>query len=116
MSTEKKYKSLKEFYPYYLTEHQDKTCRRLHFTGTFLLLAVLVLTIVLQKWWLFATIPVLGYGFAWAGHFFFEKNKPATFQYPFYSLASDFIMFYHILTGQIDEKLKYARKTILGVE
>lgn len=116
MSTEKKYTSLKDFYPYYLTEHQDKTCRSLHFVGTFLLLGVLVLTFVMQKWWLFGTIPVLGYGFAWVGHFFFEKNKPATFQYPLYSLASDFIMFYHILTGQIGDKMKDARKTILGIE
>lgn len=116
MSSERKYKSLKAFYPYYLTEHQDLTCRRLHFTGTLLLLIVLATTIVLQKWILLIAIPILGYGFAWAGHFFFEKNKPATFQYPLYSLASDFIMFYHMLTGQIDEKLKDARKEILGVD
>ena len=116
MSTERKYNSLKSFYPYYLTEHQDPTCRRLHFTGTFLLLVVLGVTIALQKWILLVSLPILGYGFAWAGHFFFEKNKPATFQYPLYSLASDFIMFYHILTGQIDDKLKDARKEILGAE
>ncbi|MGN8055357.1 Mpo1-like protein [Pedobacter sp. 22163] len=53
-----------------------------------------------HNWHFFLAIPVLGYGFAWVGHFFFEKNKPATFQYPGYSLVSDFILFYDLLTGK----------------
>jgi len=116
MSTEKAYKSLKEFYPYYLTEHQDSICRNLHFVGTGIVIALFVTMLLTQIWWLFFLIPLAGYGFAWMGHFVFEKNKPATFQYPSYSLASDFIMFYHILTGQIGQQLKDARKTILGKE
>ncbi|MBI3501288.1 MAG: DUF962 domain-containing protein [Bacteroidetes bacterium] len=95
------FKSLKEFYPFYLTEHNDSTSRILHFTGTLFVFILLVAGIVLQQWWLLAFIPVAGYGFAWTGHAFFEKNKPATFQYPFYSLASDFIMFWELLTGKI---------------
>ena len=97
---EKKYQSLKEFYPYYLSEHQNPTSRLLHFLGTGLVLVVLVLGIALENYSWLAGIPVLGYGFAWVGHFFFEKNKPATFTYPFYSLASDFLLFFDLLRGK----------------
>ena len=97
---EKKYSSLKEFYPYYLTEHQNPTSRVLHFIGTGLVLVVLGVSLVMAKYIWLAAIPVIGYGFAWVGHFFFEKNKPATFTYPFYSLASDFILFFDLLRGK----------------
>ncbi len=97
---EKKYTSLKEFYPYYLTEHQNPTSRVLHFIGTGLVLVVLGLAIAMEQYIGLAAIPVIGYGFAWVGHFFFEKNKPATFTYPFYSLASDFILFFDLLRGK----------------
>jgi hypothetical protein len=97
---EKKYNSLKEFYPYYLSEHQNPTSRLLHFIGTGLVLVVLVLGIALENYSWLAGIPVLGYGFAWVGHFFFEKNKPATFTYPLYSLASDFLLFFDLLRGK----------------
>lgn len=92
--------SLKEFYPYYLSEHQHPISRMLHFTGTGLIALWAVLTIVQRKPWWLVMVPLGGYGFAWVGHFFFEKNKPATFQYPGYSLASDFILFWHLLTGK----------------
>jgi hypothetical protein len=93
-----KYKSLNEFYPYYLTEHQNTTSKKLHFIGTFLVIICLLSGLLFNLKILIA-MPFLGYGFAWVGHFFFEKNKPATFKYPFYSLASDFILFYELLTG-----------------
>ncbi len=96
----KSYKSLKEFYPFYLREHQNGTCRTLHFIGTLILLIVLIWSIYTSTWVALWSIPVIGYGFAWTGHFFFEKNKPATFQYPFYSLVSDFIMFKDLLIGK----------------
>ena len=100
MQEPKRYTSLKEFYPYYLSEHQNTTSRVLHFTGTGLLLIVVIVAVLLGKYsWLLA-VPVIGYGFAWVGHFFFERNKPATFKYPFYSLASDFKLFFVILTGE----------------
>jgi hypothetical protein len=95
-----KYNSLKEFYPYYLSEHQNPTSRKLHFVGTTLLFLILAAAIYLSNYWLLILIPVVGYGFAWVGHFFFEKNKPATFKYPFYSLASDFILFFDLLKGK----------------
>lgn len=98
----KEYKSFAEFYPFYLSEHSNKTCRRLHFVGSWGVLALLAFVIYSQQWvWLFA-IPVLGYGFAWVGHFIFEKNRPATFTYPFYSFWGDWVMFKDILTGKIE--------------
>jgi hypothetical protein len=97
---ERTYKSFKEFYPYYLTEHEDPTCRGLHFVGTFLLFIVLTWALISANYWGLLLVPVVGYGFAWVGHFFFEKNKPATFQYPLWSLASDFKLFFQILTGK----------------
>lgn len=108
----KKYTTLKEFYPYYLTEHQNPTSRALHFIGTGGLIALLLYGLFVGPLWLVALVPVCGYGFAWAGHFFFEKNKPATFVYPGMSLISDFIMFWHILTGQIGKKLEEAKRKV----
>mgnify|MGYP006285321971 CR=1 FL=1 len=105
---EKKYTTLKEFYPYYLSEHQNGTCRALHFIGTSLVFMILATALLTQKWLLLAMIPVVGYGFAWIGHAFYEKNKPATFKYPFYSLASDFILFFDILKGK--EPIRPARQ------
>lgn len=97
---EKKYTSIREFYPFYLTEHLNTTCRVLHFTGTSILLTVLVWALATQTWWALSFIPFIGYGFAWVGHYFFEKNTPATFEYPLYSLGSDFIMFKDLLLGK----------------
>lgn len=100
MAIEKKYQSLKEFYPFYLSEHRDPTCRRLHFIGTGLVIGSFLTFLITWQWIYLAIIPFLGYGFAWVGHFFFEQNKPATFQYPGYSLASDFILFWDLLRGK----------------
>lgn len=98
---DQRFESFSEFYPYYLDEHRDRNCRRLHFIGSVLVLAVLVGVMVTGAWlWLLA-VPVIGYGFAWLGHFIFEKNRPATFQYPLYSLMGDWVMFRDILIGRI---------------
>jgi hypothetical protein len=90
-----------EFYPYYLGEHSDPTCRRLHVLGTSLAIAAAVAAVVLREWWLLAAVPVAGYGFAWIGHVFFERNRPATFRHPLYSLAGDFAMFRDVLRRRI---------------
>ena len=100
MSSEREYQSLKDFYPFYLSQHLNGTCRTLHFVGTSLLIISFLTFLITWYWVYLAIIPVLGYGFAWVGHYFFEKNKPATFQYPGYSLASDFIMYWDLLTGK----------------
>ena len=101
MNSKAQIRSFAEFYPYYLGEHSNPTCRRLHFVGTSLVIALLAYTIGSGKWLLLLAVPVFGYGFAWVGHFFFEKNRPATFTYPLYSLAGDFVMFRDILLGKI---------------
>lgn len=97
----KKFRTFKEFYPYYLSEHRNQTCRRLHFVGSALVLACLFLAIFTQYWKLLILLPIIGYGFAWIGHFVFEKNQPATFKHPLYSLLGDWVMFFQILTGKI---------------
>ena len=93
--------SFREFYPFYLGEHADLTCRRLHFAGTSLVIATALLAIVSGRFGLFALLPLFGYGFAWVGHFFFEKNRPATFKYPLYSLLGDFVMYRDIWAGKV---------------
>ena len=98
--TERKYHNLKEFYPFYLTEHSNTTSRVLHFIGTGLFFSILIFVLVTQQWLFLLAGPVCGYGFAWVGHFFFEKNKPATFDYPVYSLLSDFRLFFELLVGK----------------
>ncbi len=100
-SSEARYQSFAEFYPFYLSQHADRTCRRLHFTGSLSVLIILFSSLLTANYlWLLA-IPVVGYGFAWIGHFVFEKNRPATFTYPFYSLQGDWVMFFQMLTGKI---------------
>jgi len=90
-----------EFYPFYLSEHSNRTCRRLHFVGTSLSLGLVAYGLAtLNAWWLLAAL-VCGYAFAWVGHFFFEKNRPATFTHPFYSFMGDWVMWKEILTGKI---------------
>ena len=95
-----KISTLKEFYPVYLKEHSNTTSRVLHFIGTSLVILLIPAALILNNARLLILIPFVGYGFAWVGHFFFEKNKPATFQYPGYSLASDFILFWDLLCGK----------------
>lgn len=97
----KRFNSFAEFYPYYLSEHSDSTCRRLHFIGTSLVILILALTIAKGAWWLLWALPLAGYSFAWAGHFFFEKNRPATFQHPLYSLFGDFVMYRDMILGRV---------------
>jgi hypothetical protein len=95
------YASFREFYPFYLTEHSNRVCRRMHFVGSTLVLITLVWLIVGGRWGLWWLLPLFGYGFAWIGHFFFEKNRPATFSHPFYSLAGDWVMYGEMLRGKI---------------
>lgn len=95
------YKTFKDFYPFYLGEHSNRVCRALHFVGTFLLLFLLTYALTTKQYMLLFALPLVGYGFAWIGHFGFEKNRPATFKYPFYSLMGDFLMFWHLLTGKL---------------
>ena len=95
----KEFTTFNNFYPYYLSEHQHPICRGLHFIGTSIVISLVLYSIIFQSFvWLLS--PIIGYGFAWIGHFFFEKNKPATFTYPLYSFMGDFVMFWDILRGK----------------
>lgn len=96
-----RFSSFREFYPFYLSEHTHRTSRRLHFIGTCGVLVLVAVAILRgNPWWLLAAL-LCGYGFAWVGHFFFEKNRPATFKHPFYSFMGDWVMFKDILIGKI---------------
>jgi len=94
-----RYRSFSTFYPFYLTEHVHPTSRRLHVVGTSLVIACLVMGVLVSARW-FIAAPLVGYGFAWVGHFVFEKNRPATFKYPLYSLAGDFRLWFEVVTGK----------------
>ncbi len=95
------YRSFRDFYPFYLTEHSRSGTRRLHFTGTLLVLVTLAYALATRRWGFLALVPLFGYGFAWFAHFAVERNRPATFQYPFYSLAGDFRMFADMIRGRV---------------
>ncbi|MGH8324347.1 MAG: Mpo1-like protein [Steroidobacteraceae bacterium] len=95
------YTDFRAFYPFYLSEHANPVCRRLHFAGSALVLLTIAFALMagdLRWLWL---VPIFGYGFAWIGHFVFEKNRPATFKHPLYSLAGDWVMFWQILRGRV---------------
>lgn len=95
------FKSFADFYPYYLKEHSNIVCRKLHFLGTCGVIALFLLFFFTGTVSVLFFIPLVGYGFAWAGHFIFEKNRPATFKHPLYSLLGDFRMFWEILIGKL---------------
>jgi hypothetical protein len=95
------FSSFAEFYPFYLSEHANRMCRRLHFAGTTLVIGCLAaLAWTGSVAWIAAAL-LCGYGFAWIGHFFFEHNRPATFAHPLYSFAGDWVMYRDMLAGRI---------------
>lgn len=96
-----RYTSFAEFYPYYLTQHAERTCRRTHFVGSTLALVSLGMLVTSRNpWWILAAL-LCGYGGAWIGHFFYEKNRPASFDQPLYSFKADWIMYWQMLTGKL---------------
>ncbi|ASY44413.1 hypothetical protein CJD35_08115 [Sphingobium xenophagum] len=98
----------RDFWPYYLQEHARPGTRALHYTGTSMVVALLTAAPVPGRWWMALALPVVGYGFAWIGHGLIERNRPATFRYPFWSLRADFVMWYRYLTGHIRRDLARA--------
>lgn len=99
--SEQHFDSFRSFYPYYLAEHADPRCRLMHFIGSTGVLAVVAFAVATGQWLWLASVPLIGYGFAWVGHFAFEKNRPATFRYPLYSLIGDWVMYADIWRGRI---------------
>lgn len=106
--TEHRIASFADFWPYYLREHAKPKTRALHYIGTTLVVGLLLWAIVTGHWAILWLTPIAGYGFAWAAHFGVEKNRPATFKYPLWSLASDFKMWAYWLTGRLDKELAAA--------
>ena len=100
-----RYNSFTEFWPYYLAEHSKPGTRLLHLVGTSIALGTVAVFILIGKWWLFPLALIPGYGAAWIGHFFIEKNKPATFQYPLWSFIGDYKMIGLMLTGKMDAEV-----------
>lgn len=97
----REFASFREFYPYYLGEHRNRICRRLHFIGSSLVIVIVIAAAWMhQPLWLLLA-PVAGYGFAWVGHYGFEKNRPATFRHPLYSLLGDWVMVADVLRGRV---------------
>jgi hypothetical protein len=103
-----RYPTFEAFWPYYLGEHADKLNRRMHFVGTACALATLATAVTTLNPALLAFAPLFGYGFAWVGHFVVEKNRPATFTYPLWSLRGDFRMFFLMCTGALGPHLERA--------
>lgn len=97
----KTFTSFADFYPFYLSEHSNRICRRLHFAGSTLGLICLALAIWQGQPWFIALGLFLGYAFAWLGHFGFEKNKPASFKRPLYSFMGDWKMYADIWAGRV---------------
>jgi len=100
MSDSVRFRSFSEFYPFYLKEHSDRRCRALHYIGSSLVIAILIYAVLSQQFVMLWLLPIIGYGFAWVGHFFFEHNRPATFKYPIYSFLGDWVMLKDFLTGR----------------
>jgi hypothetical protein len=101
MAAAREFGTFREFYPFYLSEHANRTSRRLHVVGTSLALLLFVFALVNRIWWLVPLSLVPGYALAWVGHFFFEHNRPATFKHPLYSFRGDFVMLRDVLSGRI---------------
>jgi hypothetical protein len=100
--------SFAEFWPYYLREHSRPRTRALHYAGTSLVLLIAIIAALTGNWWLLLAMPVAGYAFAWFSHFAIERNRPATFTYPAWSLSADFRMWWYWITGRIDRELESA--------
>jgi hypothetical protein len=98
---QRQFKSFNEFWPYYLGEHSKPATRFLHGLGTLLALGLIILLVAKGKWWLVPLGLIPGYAFAWAAHFFVEKNRPATFSHPLWSFMADWKMLALMLTGKL---------------
>jgi hypothetical protein len=102
---EREFETFEEFWPYYVGEHRSKATRLLHFAGTTAAMGCVAGAVVFKKRWLLAVAPIAGYGPAWVSHFFIEKNKPATFTYPVWSLRADFVMWWKTVRGEMQAEV-----------
>jgi hypothetical protein len=108
--SQRQYNSFTEFWPHYVAEHSQPATRLLHLVGTTIALGVAAYFVATGRWWLFPLALIPGYGAAWISHFFIEKNKPATFQYPLWSFLGDYKMIWMMLTGRMGDEVAMAKK------
>ena len=97
---EQRFTSFAEFYPFYLSEHSNPICRALHYIGSIGVLSILAYAFSTENYMTLWFAPLMGYGFAWVGHFFIEHNRPATFTYPLYSFLGDWVMLKDFFLGR----------------
>ncbi len=102
------FRSFEEFWPFYVREHAKKLNRTLHFVGSTAGLGLAVASLLTRRRALLLAAPIVGYGFAWFGHFFVEKNKPASFKHPAWSFQGDWLMWWKILNGTMDAEVERA--------
>ena len=105
MSEQKRFETFEEFFPFYLSEHSNPLNRVFHYAGTLSVLALIVYAVVTTQFLYLLAVPFVGYGPAWIGHFIIERNRPATFTYPAWSLRGDFKMLALFLTGRLKRAL-----------
>lgn len=102
----KRFETYEEFWPFYVREHSNKLNRTLHVAGTSAALGLLAAGVLTRRPLFLLAAPIVGYGFAWAGHFIVQKNKPATFQYPLWSLRGDLEMLAKTYAGTMDAEVE----------
>jgi hypothetical protein len=100
------FQSFDEFWPFYVKEHQKKATRMLHFAGTTAAMGCLAGAAIFKSRWLLLAAPVVGYGPSWIGHYFIEKNRPATFSHPLWSLRADLLMWSKMVRGEMDAEVE----------
>lgn len=108
MARERAHSDFASFWPFYLREHSKPATRALHYAGTTLVVAIAIFAVITGRWWWLLAMPLAGYFFAWIAHFRVERNRPATFTYPLWSLAADFRMWWLWLTGRLASELDRA--------
>lgn len=105
----KKFNNFQEFWPFYVKEHSKSLTRKLHFIGTLSIFPIAA-SAVLYSAWLFVALPISAYGFAWYAHYVVEKNRPATFIHPLWSLIADFKMFFMMCLGEMDKEVQRCKQ------
>jgi hypothetical protein len=114
--TDQEIETFEQFWDYYVGEHKEKSTRILHFIGTTAAMGCVAAGVLTRRRWLILVALLAGYGPAWFGHFFIEKNKPATFKYPLWSLRADFVMWWKMVKGEMDAEVERVTRSAARTE